>query len=166
MRPFHIVNGKGFRDYTQTVLNVGVNSKVGLRSEELLPVPLTIGRNVATRAAAGRATLAADLKVHLAKGVKISTTTDICTGDINKASFLSVTLHLVDNDFKLHHRTLACCPFPFPHTGSDVLEKFEGILHSFDATDTSLVTVGSDRGSNMHSADGIPSVYKKMGTML
>ncbi|PTQ37542.1 hypothetical protein MARPO_0056s0021, partial [Marchantia polymorpha] len=139
MRPFYIVKGTGFRNYTQTVLNIGVNSKM--------------------QSNAGREILIAALKAHLAEGIQIGSTTDIWTNDINKVFFLSVTVHFIDDEFTLHHRTLACSPFPGPHHGSDVLEKYEGILQKFGINKYDQVTVVTDRGSNMHSADGIPSLY-------
>ncbi|OAE24427.1 hypothetical protein AXG93_4530s1290 [Marchantia polymorpha subsp. ruderalis] len=46
MRPFYIVKGTGFRNYTQTVLNIGVNSKVGMLVDNILPDPTTESRNV------------------------------------------------------------------------------------------------------------------------
>ncbi|BBN02288.1 hypothetical protein Mp_2g14090 [Marchantia polymorpha subsp. ruderalis] len=159
MRPFYIVKGTGFRNYTQTVLNIGVNSKVGMLVDNILPDPTTISRNVQMRSNAGREILTAALKAHLAEGIQIGSTTDIWTDDINKVSFLSVTVHFIDDEFTLHHRTLACSPFPGPHHGCDVLEKYEGVLRKFGINRYDQVTVVTDRGSNMHSADGIPSLY-------
>ncbi|BBN19838.1 hypothetical protein Mp_8g14090 [Marchantia polymorpha subsp. ruderalis] len=140
MRPFYIVKGTGFKNYTQTVLNIGVNSKVGMLVDNILPDPTTISKNVRMRSNAGREILIAALKSHLAEGIWIGDTTDISTDDINKVSFLSVTVHFINDKFTRHHRTLACSLFPGPHHGSEVI-------------------VVRDRGSNMHSADGIPSLY-------
>ncbi|OAE25920.1 hypothetical protein AXG93_949s1110 [Marchantia polymorpha subsp. ruderalis] len=121
MRPFYIVKGTGFRNYTQTVLNIGLNSKVGMLVDNILPDPTTINGNVQMRSNAGREILTAALKAHLAQGIRIGNTTDIWIDDINKVSFLSVTVHFIDDEFTLYHRTLACSPFPGPHHGSDVL---------------------------------------------
>ncbi|BBN12813.1 hypothetical protein Mp_5g23090 [Marchantia polymorpha subsp. ruderalis] len=63
MRPFYIVKGTGFRNYTQTVLNIGLNSKVGMLVDNILPDPTTITRNVQMRSNAGREILTATLKV-------------------------------------------------------------------------------------------------------
>ncbi|OAE23367.1 hypothetical protein AXG93_1660s1260 [Marchantia polymorpha subsp. ruderalis] len=48
MRPFHIVKDSGFMNYTETFLNIGVNSKVNMRVDNILPYPTTIKRNVQT----------------------------------------------------------------------------------------------------------------------
>ncbi|OAE30416.1 hypothetical protein AXG93_3483s1080 [Marchantia polymorpha subsp. ruderalis] len=84
MRPFYIVKGRGFRNYTQTVLNIGVNSKVGMLVKNILPDPTTISRNVQKRSNAGRKILTAALKTHQAEVVRIGNTTDIWTDDIDK----------------------------------------------------------------------------------
>lgn len=39
MRPFHDVNNSGFRNYTQGVLNIGINSKMGKSVENILIQP-------------------------------------------------------------------------------------------------------------------------------
>lgn len=67
MRPFYIVKCIGFMNYTQTVLNIGVNSKVGMLVDNILPDPTTISRNVQMRSIAGREILTAALKSHLAE---------------------------------------------------------------------------------------------------
>ncbi|OAE28013.1 hypothetical protein AXG93_2646s1150 [Marchantia polymorpha subsp. ruderalis] len=88
MRPFYIVKGTGFKNYTQTVLNIGVNSKVGMLVDNILPDPTTISKNVRMRSNAGREILIAALKSHLAEGIWIGDTTDISTDDINKVKAL------------------------------------------------------------------------------
>ncbi|BBN07431.1 hypothetical protein Mp_4g03790 [Marchantia polymorpha subsp. ruderalis] len=88
MRPFYIVKGTGFRNYTQTVLNIGLNSKVGMLVDNILPDPTTINGNVQMRSNAGREILTAALKAHLAQGIRIGNTTDIWIDDINKVKAL------------------------------------------------------------------------------
>lgn len=159
MRPFDIVKGKGFREFSQKLLNIGVNSKRGISIDKLFPAPITVSRNIERRSKSGRDVLTAVLVQHLDDGIGIGSTTDIWTDDVNKVSFLSVTAQFIDKEFVLHNRTLACQPFPMPHKGPDVLEKYQEVLSSFKLHHPDLVTVVTDRGSNMHSRDSIPSVF-------
>lgn len=46
MHSFHIVKGSGFKNYTQTILNIGVNSKIDMSVDNILSNPITISRNV------------------------------------------------------------------------------------------------------------------------
>ncbi|BBN09826.1 hypothetical protein Mp_4g23020 [Marchantia polymorpha subsp. ruderalis] len=108
--PFHMVKGSGFKAYTHTILDIGVNSSHGLNVVELLPTPITFSCNINDRAALWRKTLSTEIIKHVESDIKMASTTDIWTDNINKTSFLSVTSHMINCDFILHHRILACCP--------------------------------------------------------
>lgn len=83
MHPFHTVKSSGFRNYTQTVLNFGVNLKVGMSMDKTLHVQTAIKQNAHKRSSAGRKLLATILYAHLAEWFWIGWTTDIRTEGTN-----------------------------------------------------------------------------------
>lgn len=119
MCPLPILKGSFFRNYAQTVLNIGVSSKVGMSIDNIPPDPTSIRRNVQIRSGAGHELMTSTQDAHMAEGIRIGSTTDNSTDDINKGSLLSAPAHLIDDGFTLHHRTMACSLFPEQHHGPD-----------------------------------------------
>ncbi|OAE29542.1 hypothetical protein AXG93_4459s1000 [Marchantia polymorpha subsp. ruderalis] len=92
--PFHMVKGSGFKAYTQTILDIGVNFLRGLNVVELLHAPITVSHNNNNQAAQEHKTLSIEILKHVKTGIKMTSTTDIWTDDINKTSFVSLVVVL------------------------------------------------------------------------
>ena len=139
MRPFATVGGSGFKAMMQTALDIAVAnpSRGRLLVDDFLATPKTIRLNVETRAAAGRQVLQGVLEKHLATGEGICCTLDLWTDSVRKHSYMSITVHYVDQNFKLHDRTLHVKPVrDASHTAAVmVLEEFkEGICPTREVT--------------------------------
>lgn len=183
IRPFSIVSGKGFRSLLQNVLDIGVSSKNPMRVEDLLPDQVTVKRSLTTRCALTRDILKSIIQSHFKCGLWAAFTLDIWTDDNHQQSFLSVTIHFIDDLWCLHDRTLQVNAFPnVSHTGAAILNEFNLVVEPYRSFETSGVTgkasdeqliVVTDSASNNHSGDGLPSQYvwvpcsdHKIGTVI
>jgi hypothetical protein len=163
MRPFEAFAGKGLKALIQTALDIGVASNGRIDVNDLLANPITVRRNVEERTASGRAALTQILQHHLESGVGASCTLDLWTDAVKKNSFMSITIHYIDENFDLHARTLHAKPVRnASHTGRMVLKEFTDGLTIFNILMDSYdnITVVSDSGSNCCSADGILSLFE------
>jgi hAT family C-terminal dimerisation region/Hermes transposase DNA-binding domain len=161
MRPIEAVAGIGLKDLIQTALNIGVASSGHIDVNDLLAHPVTVRRNLELRASQGRAFLTNILKKHFESGVGVACTFDLWTDEVKKTSFMSITMHYIDENFTLHARTLHVKPVrEASHTGAMVLQEFQDGLAVFGILedDYGQIHVISDSGSNCCSAD-FPSMF-------
>jgi hypothetical protein len=91
-------------------------------------------------------------------------TTDLWTDDDSKKSYIFVTLHRIDEYFRLHDRTLVVREFDDEsHTRPNILANFNGIIEPFITLDdeirTDLIVVNTDNASNNGGAGGLESKY-------
>ena len=165
MRPLATVGGSGLKAMMQTALDIAVaNPSCGrLLVDDFLATPKTIRLNVETRTAAGRKVLQGVLEKHLATGEGNCCTLDLWTDSIRKHSYMSITVHYVDQNFELHDRTLHVKPVrDARHTAVMVLEEFKEGIGAFNIMEQicfEQIIVVSDSGSNCCGADGIPSEF-------
>lgn len=99
---------------------------------------------------------------HLGTGVFIAITLDLWTDDVKKVSFLSVTVHYIDEEFVLFDRTLHVKPVhDANHTAIMVLEELSEALAVFDVFDSVFdqITVVADGGSNIVGEGGVDSEF-------
>jgi hypothetical protein len=94
-------------------------------------------------------------------------TTDLWTDDDSKKSYIFVTLHRIDEYFRLHDRTLAVREFDGDsHTAPNILANFNGIIEPFITLDdeirTDLIVVNTDNASNNGGAGGLESKYTRI----
>jgi hypothetical protein len=94
-------------------------------------------------------------------------TTDLWTDDDSKKSYISVTLHRIDEYFRLHDRTLVVREFDGEsHTAPNILANFNGIIELFITLDdeirTDLIVVNMDNASNNGRAGGLESKYTRI----
>lgn len=152
IRPFQTVAGDGFMALADALIMIGV--KYGqVAASEILPNPTTISRNIEAKYA--------DIKENvvipeLLKYVNVyggSVTTDMWTEQFTQTSYITLTVHYVNDDWKLVCRTLSTSEFDndLRHTGVNIRKTIGEILSSFEIDSNKVVFV-TDRGSNMLSA--------------
>jgi Hermes transposase DNA-binding domain len=183
IRPFSIVSGKGFRSLLQNVLDIGVASRNPMSIEDLLPDPVTVKRSLKMRCVSTKKVLMSKVQYHFSCGLWAAFTLDIWTDDNHQKSYLSVTIHFIDDSWQLHDRTLQVDAFPnVSHTGAAILTEFNSVVEPYRSFEARGITtkasnkqliVVTDSASNNHSADGLPSQYEwipcsdhKIGTVV
>jgi hypothetical protein len=94
-------------------------------------------------------------------------TTDLWTNKDSKKSYIFVTLHRIDEYFRLHDPTLAIREFNGEsHTAPNILANFNDIIELFITLDneirTDLIVVNTDNASNNDRAEGLESEYTRI----
>ena len=82
---------------------------------------------------------------------RFATTTDIWTSWSNQA-YTGLTIHYVDQEFKLRSHLLETREFPESHTGANIAEELESIMDEWKLHKQGLSAVTTDNGSNVVSA--------------
>ncbi|OAE23645.1 hypothetical protein AXG93_4720s1100 [Marchantia polymorpha subsp. ruderalis] len=72
IRSFHMVKDSGFKAYTQTILDISVNSLCGLNFVELLLAPNTVSQNIIDRVAQGCNTVSIEILKHVESSIKMA----------------------------------------------------------------------------------------------
>jgi len=85
---------------------------------------------------------------------KVSITTDIWTA-CNQVAFLGITMHWIDQSWKMRLLLLDIVPLHDAHTGNHIAEAIHDVLRDFDLG-RRLLAVTTDNGSNM------VSMYKRL----
>jgi len=162
MRPFESLSGLGLKALIQMTLDIGSSSTGRVTIDKLLTNPTTVSRNVDSRAWNGREKLTLVLKKHFDSGLNVACTLDLWTDAIKKNSYMSITIHYINEMFNLYVRTLHVKPVEeASHTAEMVLEEFSKGLAVFKviANMYQQIIVVSDIGSNCCGANGIPSAF-------
>jgi hypothetical protein len=137
--PFYTMSGAGFRGVIQQALDIGFESKTPLFADDVLcNCDWTIvKRNYQSRKDSAFESLLKDCKDHVVDGLMMGATTDLWTDDDSKKSYIFVTLHCIDEYFRLHDCTLAVREFDGKsHTALNILASFNGIIELFITLDT------------------------------
>ncbi len=162
MHPFEFLSGLGLKALIQTTLDIGSSSTGRVTIDELLANLTTVNHNVDSRARNGREKLTLVLKKHFDSGLNVACTLDLWTDAVKKNSYMSITIHYIDEMFNLYARTLHVKPVEeASHTAEMVLEEFSKGLAVFKvmADMYQQIIVVSDSGSNCCGANGIPSAF-------
>ena len=101
--------------------------------------------------------------VASAVGDWASLTTDIWTSDA-KDSYISLTLHFLNDSFEQKMVVLGCFPFNAEHSAANILKMVEENVAEFDITDKIHCFV-RDNAANMVAAFDI-SVWSHVGCFL
>ncbi|XXQ31720.1 Uncharacterized protein PBTT_02178 [Plasmodiophora brassicae] len=112
MRPFHMVGNQGFLAAMQTAYDIGMATKKPMRICDLVCVPKAVKLATVQRCEKLTTKVKSVLNAHIKDKVIFGAMTDIWADGINNVSFMSVTLHHIDEDFILHARTVSCDQFP------------------------------------------------------
>ncbi|CAG8841620.1 41395_t:CDS:2, partial [Gigaspora margarita] len=104
LRPFEIIEGEGFRDFSQEMINIG--AKFGqIQIDDLFPHPTTISRNI----------------------IK-----NMWTDNYKKLSYISLTVHFIKN-WQLKEQILAISKFPnISHTADNIRNTILNILKNYN----------------------------------
>ncbi len=162
MRPFESLSGLGLKALIQTTLDIGSSSTGRVTIDELLANPTTVSRNVDSRGRNGREKLTLVLNKHFDLGLNVACTLDLWMDAVKKNSYMSITIHYIDEMFNLYARMLHVKPVEeASHTTEMVLEEFSKGLAMFKvmADMYQQIIVVSDSGSNCCGANGIPSAF-------
>jgi hypothetical protein len=163
LRPFYTVSSAGFRGIQQA-LDIGFESKTPLFADDVLCDRTTIKRNCQSHKDSALESLLKDYKDHVVDGLIMGATTDLWTDNDSKKSYISVTLHRIDEYFRLHDRTLAVNEFDGEsHTAPNILANFNSIIEPFITLDgeihTDMIVVNTDNASNNGGVGGLESEY-------
>jgi hypothetical protein len=156
LRPFEIVSGQGFIEYTQAILKIQHQHPNLLKAEDLLPHPTTVSRNTEKRASEVREELKTCLQEAYADGNQVNYTTDMWTDSYKQRSYLTLTAHWTTNDHILYSRVISTQEFSATEkkTGVNIRAALEEILKSMNVTDEQIGRsyFTTDRGANMIAA--------------
>ncbi|CAH1770381.1 7853_t:CDS:1, partial [Entrophospora sp. SA101] len=118
--PFETIVGLGFQELAQEFIKIGsIYGNVSI--EELLPHPTTISRNTLKEAELVKSALAESLLefFRISGG---AFTTDCWTDNYRKISYISLTVHFIDN-WDLKEYVLAVSKFPEISHTSDIIQR-------------------------------------------
>lgn len=101
-----------------------------------------------------------EMKVLTADVESACLTTD-CWTSRNNESFLAITVHFIDTEFKLKSVLLGCQSFSSNHTGHNLAQEIRRILESWNLNEKITFSV-SDNASNIKSALNMLG-FKNMG---
>ena len=126
-----------------------------LSVDDLFLHPTTISRNVIKEAESVKSTLTLKLK-DIFQLVGGAFTTDMWTDDYRKISYISLTVHYIDENWQLKEQILAASKFPdAKHTAEQIKKTILGILKNYnlvpDITMKKFVFV-TDSGVNFIAA--------------
>jgi len=145
-RPFSTVDGQGFINVAQKLISIG--HKYGnIQAEDILPCSTTVDHHMESVVAKQKAELCLILK----SAVRLGLTTDLWTSDKTTVSFITVTLHFIDNAWKMCAVVLATRPAEDKHTAVNVKKLVHDILKEHDLHDSEIVYV-TDNAANMKAA--------------
>lgn len=154
LRPFEIIAGQGFREFSQEIINIGATYG-SLSVDDLFPHPTTISRNVIKNAESVKSKLALKLK-DVFELVGGAFTTDMWTDDYRKISYISLTVHYIDENWQLTEQILAASKFPdVRHTSEQIKKVILGILKGYNLIpDVTMkkFTFVTDSGANFIAA--------------
>lgn len=128
IRPFNIVNGEGFKELEQELINVGaVYGRVPVNS--VIARHVTIAKRCTDMAEEKREALVQKLKTLLKDGT-VAMTTGMWTEDYRKISYLTITCHFISKDMELVNKTLTTTMFPLEEakTGENIRRKILELL--------------------------------------
>lgn len=135
-QPFSVVEDAGFRKYTKA-----------LNPSYEIPSRQVISR---THIPSLYEQCLNDCKELVKDVVAISLTTD-CWTSVNNESFMGVTIHFLDKDFKMQTMLLECAVFDISHTSINLSEKLKEITDEWGIEKKIMLAV-SDNASNIKNA--------------
>lgn len=91
------------------------------------------------------------IKILLNNATNISLGIDLWS-DRRLRSYLGVTAHFLDNNFKIYTIVLALSQFARPHTAETIFAKLNSILKHYNIIENKIVKISTDNGSNIAKA--------------
>lgn len=125
-RPFNIIEGDGFHHVADKLIEIGARfGKVS--SKEVLPVATTVSRHVSQMYDTHKVLL----KTSFEDMQSCAVTCDGWTHESTNASYITVTVHYVDNSWKLQNSIIATRRVDESHTADCIRSTVVGILMEF-----------------------------------
>ncbi|CAM4908290.1 unnamed protein product [Rotaria socialis] len=121
-RAFELITGKGFVNFTQTVLSVGqdiVKSR-SINASDLLPHPTTVSRNIDRLFISRKSQL-----ISLCQNIKsYAIVVDFWTESHTGVSFCGISLHYLNDELQLQAFILGCYPYDRDNQTSTQIRQF------------------------------------------
>lgn len=135
-QPFSIVQDKGFRQYTKAL-----NSSYDIPSRQVISK---------TFVTSFYEECLEKCKEKIKEVQAVSLTTDCWTSG-NNESFMGVTIHFIDEDFKLQTMLLKCAVFNVSHTSANLSADLNNITEEWGVRQKVVLAI-SDNAANITSA--------------
>jgi hypothetical protein len=153
LRSFETIVGLGFQELAQEFIKIGsIHGNIPI--EELLPHPTTVSRNILKEAELVKSALAESLLefFQISGG---AFTTDCWTDNYRKISYISLTVHFIDN-WNLKEYILAVSKFPeISHTADIIRRIIFSLLRGYNLQpeiNIKRYTFITDSGANFVAA--------------
>ncbi|KAL0162267.1 hypothetical protein M9458_041663 [Cirrhinus mrigala] len=155
IRPFRSIEGGGFVELAQQLINVGATYG-SVAAQDVLPDPTTVSKRCRELATEKRKKLVEQLNDVLTEVNSIGMTTNIWTEDYHKLSYMTITCHFVTQTFKMISTVLTTAAFPLEEakTGENIRREIIRLLteYGLDMSLLNKVVWVTDQGSNIISA--------------
>lgn len=134
LQPFNIVEQKQFQQFIHT-----------LDPRYVLPCRQTIKEEITALFLQRRTNIISEINNFT---TKVALTTDIWSSNYNNTAFLGITMHYINDDWKIKKCLLDFISIEGSHTGRLILTKLSEILQDFNISDR-IISLTTDNGSNM-----------------
>jgi hypothetical protein len=136
LRPVSIVDGNGFRElmgFCEPGYNLPHRTFFTSQLEQMF------------------VSLKSSVKKQMESAEAVSLTADVWTSSVNE-SYLSVTAHFIDENWKLQRRVFACMPVDERHTGDNISSWLQQTVQAYDLPMHKIVALLHDNGSDIVAA--------------
>ncbi|KAK5856934.1 hypothetical protein PBY51_010212 [Eleginops maclovinus] len=147
LRPFAIVEGRGFRAVAQELLRIGAAYGSSVEAEDLLPSARTVSRHIEGEYDRVKAAVLEELE----QCREYALTTDLWTEERTNTHYITLTVHYITHNWEMANRVLATREMVGVKSGERIKNTVEEILQEFGIQSISNVFV-TDNGSNVVSA--------------
>ena len=152
-RSFNSIGGPGFQKLAQKLINVGF--KYGrIPVQNILPHATTVSRNILEQAEQVKNDILPEIVAAIRQGV-CAATTDFWTDQYTKTSYYTVTVHYINESWKLIARVLFITDFPEERkTGDNIKRELYRKFETFGIPSHIIknITFVTDQGSNIIKA--------------
>ncbi|CAF3331019.1 unnamed protein product [Rotaria socialis] len=150
-RAFELITGKGFVNFTQTVLSVGqdiVKSR-SINASDLLPHPTTVSRNINRLFISRKSQL-----ISLCQNIKsYAIVVDFWTESHTGVSFCGISLHYLNDELQLQAFILGCYPYdPDNQTSTQIRQFVDSKLMEYNLSLNNNKFVVTDNENKMKSS--------------
>ena len=146
IRPFSTVDGEGFQGLCKSLIAIG--SKYGnVPIEQVLPCATTVSRHMESVLAKEKAALCEVLKTAVNFGI----TTDGWSHTSTNQQYITITIHFIDEQWKMHSHILATRDADEKHTADYIKQLVRSVMNEFAVYRPGIVFV-TDNAANMKAA--------------
>ncbi|KAL0965778.1 hypothetical protein UPYG_G00285610 [Umbra pygmaea] len=146
LRPFAVVEGKGFTNVAQELLDIGAKYGSNEQVEDIMPCACTVSRHVEGEYEKIKLLVMEELLQTMDHAV----TTDLWTEERTNTHYITVTVHYI-LDWKMVNRILATRVMEGVKSSDHIRRTVERILQEFGILSNDIAFV-TDNGSNVVAA--------------